>query len=148
MLNIQRAKQEDAGRIAQLFDAYRIFYRQNSDVQAARTFLDARLAKKQSVIFMALWEEQMVGFTQLYTTYSSVSLQPFYILNDLYVVPEFRGKGIGEELLKMAKVECEANNFKGVALETAIDNPAQRLYEKLGWKKDTDYFHYFWKNPT
>lgn len=148
MLNIQRAKQADAGRIAPLFDAYRIFYQQNSDVQAAKAFLDARLANKQSVIFMALWDEQMVGFTQLYTTYSSVSLLSFYILNDLYVVPGFRGKGIGEELLKMAKLECEAANFKGVALETATDNPAQRLYEKLGWKKDTDYFHYFWKNPT
>ena len=35
-------------------------------------------------------------------------------------------------------------NFKGLALETAKANPAQRLYEKLGWKKDLEHLHYFW----
>ncbi len=148
MLKIQRAQQVDAERVAPLFDAYRVFYDQESDLQEGKAFLDERLAKKESAVFMAIWEEQVIGFTQLFTTYSSVSLQPFYILNDLYVLPEFRGKGIGEELLKTAKVACEENNCKGVALETAKDNPAQRLYEKLNWKKDTDFFHYFWKNPS
>ena len=97
---------------------------------------------------MALWEGQIIGFTQLYRTYSSVSMQAFFILNDLYVLPEFRRKGAGEKLLKGAKELCGKLRFKGLALETANDNPAQQLYEKLGWRKDVDYLHYFWTNPV
>ena len=143
---VQIVQLEDIDRVAPLFDAYRIFYGQKSNVQAARSFLRERFMNEESIIIMAIFEGQVVGFTQLYTTYSSVSLQPFYILNDLFVSKEFRGKGIGEELLNAAKELCKKANFKGLALETAKDNPAQQLYEKLDWKKEADYFHYFWKN--
>lgn len=145
---IQRAQPKDIDQVAPLFNAYRIFYKQKSNIQAAKSFLHERLENRESIILMAISENQVVGFAQLYTTYSSVSLQPFYILNDLFVSTEFRGKGIGEKLLKATKELCKNANFKGIALETAKDNPAQQLYERLEWKKDVDYFHYFWKNPS
>ena len=148
MLHIQRAQLEDIGKLAPLFDAYRIFYQQESDIKAAKTFLKERLKNGQSIILMALWKEKVVGFTQLYITSSSVSMQPFFILNDLYVLTEFRGKGIGEKLLETAKELCRERGFKGLALETAKDNPAQRLYEKLDWKSDTEYLHYFWTESS
>ncbi len=146
MLKIIRATARDVPIIAPLFDAYRVFYKQESDIETAHNFLRVRLSNEQSIVLIAFWAGEAVGFTQLYTTYSSVSLQSFYILNDLYVKPEFRGKGIGEGLLTEAKKVCKSSQFKGLALETAMDNPAQVLYEKLGWKKDAGYFHYFWTN--
>ena len=135
-------------QIAPLFDAYRVFYGQQSDLGAARTFLKDRFLKDESVIFLAFEKTAPVGFTQLYRTFSSVSLQPSFILNDLYVVPESRKKGIGEALLNHAKSYCGASGHKGLSLETAVDNPAQKLYERLGWEKDEAYFHYFWKNTN
>lgn len=137
----------DLDLIAPLFDAYRVFYKQPSDLDTARAFLKTRLAQNESVIFLAIRDGKPSGFTQLYLTFSSVSMQPFYILNDLFVIPEFRKKGIGEALLNHAKEFCKSKNYKGLALETATNNPAQKLYERLGWEKDEDYFHYFWKNP-
>ncbi len=136
----------DIELIAPLFDAYRVFYEQPSDLNAARLFLKERLSQDESVIFLALHNGKPAGFTQLYTTFSSVSLQPFYILNDLFVSPDYRKLGIGEALLNHAKKHCIVQNYKGLALETAEDNPAQTLYERLGWEKDEAYFHYFWKN--
>ena len=47
--------------------------------------------------------------------------------------------------LEKAQQFCEQQGFKGLTLETAIDNPAQKLYEKLGWEKDYHCFHYFWQ---
>lgn len=134
----------DFQELAQLFDAYRVFYKQESDVDSSLHFLKERFVKQQSVVFMAYVDNKSVGFTQLYTTFSSVSLEPEYILNDLYVAPSERKTGIGEALLNSAKAFCIENGYKGAALETAIDNPAQKLYEKLGWQKDTRCFHYFW----
>lgn len=144
MNKIIKAGFEHVPQIAVLLDEYRVFYGQNSDVEAATKFLEARISKNDSIIFLAIKNEKPVGFTQLYTSYSSVSLQPFYILNDLYVYKNHRGLGIGEALLKKAKEFCSTMQYKGLALETAVDNPAQQLYEKLGWKKDTASFHYFW----
>ncbi|WP_284042087.1 GNAT family N-acetyltransferase [Flagellimonas myxillae] len=144
---IKQATIADIDLVTPLFDAYRVFYGQESDMEAAKNFLLERFNNAENVVFLALENEVPVGFTQLYRTFSSVSMQPFYILNDLFVAPEFRKKGVGEALLNHAKTFCKTRNYKGLALETAIDNPAQKLYERLGWKKDESYFHYFWSNP-
>lgn len=131
--------------IAPLFDAYRGFYGQPSKPAEAKSFLTNRIRKDESVIFIAYSGQTPAGFVQLYTTFSSVTLEPFYILNDLYVTSDMRGKGIGTILLEKTKEQCLKMNYKGLALETAIDNPAQKLYEKSGWKSDNEFLHYFWK---
>ena len=146
MLSFIKAGASDSQLIAPLFDAYRVFYGQVSDPDAAATFIEGRLKKGQSVLFYASLNGQAVGFVHLYPTFSSVSMQHFYILNDLFVAPEFRGQKIGEGLLNKAKAFCETDGGKGLALETAVNNPAQKLYERLDWKKDTEFFHYFWSN--
>lgn len=148
MLAICKADSADVFKLAPLFDAYRVFYGKNSDFAGANDFLTERVSRGESIILLALWSGEAIGFTQLYTTFSSVSMKPFYILNDLYVNPEFRGKGVGRQLMEEAKKICIHVEYKGLALETAMDNPAQHLYEKLGWKKDSEYFHYFWTNPN
>lgn len=145
-MTIKKASIADLERIVPLFDAYRVFYKQPSDEESARNFLKERFSKNETVIFIALENEEPIGFTQLYKTFSSVSLQPSYILNDLFVSPNHRKKGVGEALLNQAKLHCQEIGFKGLALETAVDNPAQKLYERLDWKNDTDYIHYFWRN--
>ena len=112
----------------------------------ARIFLQRRVEKNESVIFMAIEEEIAVGFVQLYPTFSSVTMEKFYILNDLFVTTTHRKKGIGGRLLIQAQKFAVDFKLKGLALETAKDNPAQKLYERLGWDKDTDFYHYFWTN--
>lgn len=145
-MTIKKATISDLERIVPLFDAYRVFYKQKSDFELARRFLKERFANNESVIFIALEDEEPIGFTQLYKTFSSVSLQLSYILNDLYVSPNHRKKGVGEALLNQAKLHCQEMGYKGLALETASDNPAQKLYERLSWENDASYIHYFWKN--
>lgn len=144
-MRIEQATLEHLSELAILFNGYRVFYKQSSDLAAATAFLENRLSQNDSIIYIAVNDNgKGLGFTQLYPTFSSVSMQQFYILNDLYVLSEMRGKGIGETLLNQAKTFAKANNLKGLALETAIDNPAQKLYEKLGWEKSSDFYHYFW----
>jgi GNAT superfamily N-acetyltransferase len=144
MTTVYRAGLEHLPQLVTLFDKYRIFYGQDSDIIASENFLRERLANNEAIVFMAEIEGEAMGFTQLYTSFSSVSMQPIYILNDLYVEAAHRKKGIGEALLNRAKELCRESGFKGLALETEIDNPAQKLYERLGWEKDSACFHYFW----
>ncbi|MBT8184128.1 MAG: GNAT family N-acetyltransferase [Eudoraea sp.] len=145
MIKIVRAGEKQIDQLVPLFDAYRTFYQQTTDPEAARKYLLDRLKNKEATVFMALDNEVPIGFTLLYNTFSSVSMEPVYILNDLYVQAGSRKRGVGEALLNRAKLHCKQEGFKGLALETATDNPAQYLYERLNWKKDSHCFHYFWK---
>jgi GNAT superfamily N-acetyltransferase len=145
-MKIVTASISNLEQMVPLFDAYRVFYKRASDPGAARDFLTQRFQKKDSVIFLAIDPEgNGMGFTQLYPSFSSVAMQRTYILNDLFVASDMRGKGVGEALMQQAKQFALQTGSRGLTLETDSDNPAQSLYERLGWKKDTTVFHYTWE---
>jgi ribosomal protein S18 acetylase RimI-like enzyme len=140
---IRPAELDDVARIAPLFDAYRVFYRQPSDPEAARAWLQARLARQESVVLLALRGREAVGFVQLYPGYSSIDLRRQWTLEDLYVLPAARRQGVAESLLLAARRHGLATGAVRLTLATAHDNlPAQTLYRKLGWQPDTIYCSY------
>jgi ribosomal protein S18 acetylase RimI-like enzyme len=146
-MKIIQAQIKNLEDLAPLFDDYRVFYKQDSDIEAAKSFLLNRLKQKDSVIYLAYINDKAVGFTQLYPLFSSVSMQPMYVLNDLFVDSNYRRKGIGEALINKAKAFSKEKQLKGLAIQTAYNNPAQHLYERVGFKKDTD-LQFFWTNDT
>ena len=132
--------------LAPLFDAYRVFYGQASDMGRAQTFLRERMHLQESVVFLAYAHSRPVGFTQLYPSFSSVSTQRLWVLNDLYVVPEMRGQRVGERLIERAARFATEFGAKGLSLSTAITNTSgQKLYERVGFKRDEEFYHYFLK---
>lgn len=144
-IRIVRAKIQDAARIAPLFDLYRQFYGQHSNLERVQAFLLDRLLKQDSTIFLALKGEgiEVLGFTQLYPSYSSVSMRPIWILNDLYVAESFRKHGIARRLVEAAVKLGKETGAKRLSLSTARTNlAAQALYERLGWIQEQDYLHY------
>ncbi len=144
-MTIIKATLQHLDDLIPLFDGYRVFYKQTSNLNATKQFLTERLQNGDSVIYMMYVNDIAVGFTQLYPLWSSVSMQPMYLLNDLFVDTNYRTKGIGEALINRCKQLCKDENNKGLAIQTAFDNPAQNLYKRLGFKKDID-LHFFWMN--
>lgn len=143
-VEIQQATPADVGALAPLFDAYRQFYKKPSNEEAARRFLFARLSKAESVLFHASHDGTSLGFVHLYPVFSSLNLTRQWILSDLFVVPEARQHGVGHALMKRARQFAESTQADGLMLETATDNhTAQRLYERLGWKRDEEFYRYF-----
>jgi len=147
-ITIVKATIEDIPLIVPLFDGYRQFYKQPSDLEGARRFLTARFEENSSVIFLALRTNEMdkvqaCGFMQLYPSFSSVSMKPLWILNDLFVTPETRHSGIGRALLERARTFAAETQAKGLTLTTAIDNyTAQALYQTAGWQRDEEFYAY------
>jgi len=139
---IRRAKKKDISQLSVLFDKYRIFYKQKSDMDSARSFLKKRMKRKESVIFVAEERKDLVGFIQLFPIFSSVSMQRTWLLNDLYVNEKARGMGVATALLNAAKDFGAETNSKWLLLQTAADNfTAQKVYEKNGWIRETDFFY-------
>ena len=143
-LQIKMATVDDIKVVADLFNQYRIFYHQTSDMDGAINFLQQRITKNESTIFIAFIDDEPVEFTQLYPIFSSVSLKRAWLLNDLYVAETARRRGIANALLNKAKEFGAENNAGWLLLETAFDNyKAQSVYEKNGWIKQTDLFYQF-----
>ncbi|MDF2857754.1 MAG: family N-acetyltransferase [Neobacillus sp.] len=141
---IQKATVNDLDSIVELFDLYRVFYEQKSDIDAARLFLEERFRNEESIIFIVKIGEDSVGFVQLYPAFSSVSMRKSWILNDLFVSENYRRKGMGEKLIKTVIDFAVETGVKGVSLETGKGNiSAQRLYEKIGFERESNYFYYY-----
>jgi ribosomal protein S18 acetylase RimI-like enzyme len=156
-MKFRRALAQDLTMIVPLFDEYRKFYKQESDLPAAREFLSKRLEKNESIIFIAEVGDSddesastldsqarpCAGFVQLYPSFSSISMRPLWILNDLFVSSQFRRQNIAEELIRTSERFAQESGAKGLTLLTGIDNlAAQGLYSKLGWKRVTEYYSY------
>ena len=101
-LVVRQAVFADLEALAPLFDGYRQFYGRTPDLPAARAFLSDRFEHGESVVFIAHAAAAPVGFTQLYPSFSSVSLARTFILNDLFVVAGQRRGGVGSALLRAA----------------------------------------------
>jgi GNAT superfamily N-acetyltransferase len=141
-MKIVQADKQHLDSLAELFDAYRQFYGQAPDLARAREFLAGRMDGGESVVFLALDGSQGLGFTQLYPVFSSVATAPMWLLNDLYVTPDARGRGVGAALLERARVHALESGASQLMLETAGDNPARSLYERCGWQLVTERVFY------
>jgi ribosomal protein S18 acetylase RimI-like enzyme len=139
-----RATIDDLDRVAPLFDAYRQFYGLPADLPLCRRFLGQRIARSQSVVFLAGENgAPPSGFTQLYPSFGSLSAAPLWILYDLYVAPDARRMGVGRRLMERARRHAQETGARSIVLSTATTNSgAQALYESLGYKLDSDFLTY------
>ncbi|ABA75299.1 GNAT family N-acetyltransferase [Pseudomonas fluorescens] len=130
--------------VAKLFDAYRGFYGQSSNLEQSRAFIAERMAGNESAIFLVEDESgEALGFVQLYPTFSSIDAHRTWLLSDLFTTPAARNRGVGRRLMNTARDFAVETGAKGLVLETATDNfTAQGLYESLGWVRDTGYYTY------
>lgn len=141
-MKVRRAKLEDLDGAANLFAQYRFFYGQPFDTDASRQFLEERIRNNESVVFVAVVNNEFAGFTQLYPSFSSVGMKRMWILNDLFVAEAYRQKGVAQALInKVIEYGKETGRSK-IVLSTAYSNiTAQHLYEKIGFVKD-EFFNY------
>ena len=130
--------------VVDLFEQYRQFYKMAPDVDGARQFLGERLRRNDSIILLATEGSGCtLGFTQLYPMFSSTRMSTLWMLNDLYVIPGARGQGVGRMLMKAAHAQAMQNGVRILALATQKENVrAKRLYESLGYVRDTEFDHY------
>ncbi|TGL86263.1 GNAT family N-acetyltransferase [Leptospira congkakensis] len=148
-MKIRQANYKDVSKISPVFDEYRQFYGQTTNITGANRFLQDRMEHAQSIIFVAEDPNtgEITGFTQLYPVFSSISMQRSYILNDLYVKKDFRKQGIAKQLIAEVKSFTKSNSGKGLELSTSTHNKdARALYTKEGFEQETEFLTYFWKS--
>ena len=145
-MEIREIKHTDLEQLAKLFDGYRVFYKKNSDLNGAKNFLAERIENEDSKIYVCETNEgKLVGFVQLYPLFSSTRMQKLWLLNDLFVSPEFRGKKISIKLIDRAKKLVKESSACAMFLETGKSNLiGNNLYPKTGFKLNQDSNFYEW----
>ncbi len=141
----RQATISDIKSLNRLFDLYRVFYNQESNLKASKLFLLERFENKDSKIFVTEDSGILVGFVQLYPIFSSTQMKRLWLLNDLFVDESYRGKGYSKGLIEAAKNLANETNSAGLLLETDKNNfVGNLLYPKVGFKLDENHNYYHW----
>lgn len=131
--------------LAAMFDLYRQFYRQSSDISGAKKFLSERVANNDSVIFVAKQQSEFTSFVQCYPVFTSVGMKKLWLLNDLFVKSDYRGQGISKLLIDRCKQLAIDTGAKGLMLETEKSNTiGNKLYTKEGFVLNEGSNFYLW----
>lgn len=80
----------------------------------------------------------VIGFATIFWTFSTLVASRIGVMNDLYVDPEARGRGVGAALIEACRGECRKRGAAKLSWDTAPDNAtAQRLYERTGAERSS-----------
>lgn len=141
---IKKVGVEDISSLVHLFDKYMVFYKKPSNRKLYQSYLKERIQNSEATVFLAFnSQNEAIGFVLNYFSFSSVSQGKIIILNDLFVDSEYRKNGVAETLIQKSIDLAEEIGAVKVDLGTAKDNyGAQRLYERLGFAKDNEFFAY------
>ncbi|MFJ7284030.1 GNAT family N-acetyltransferase [Pseudomonas sp. NPDC099000] len=144
-MRIIQATLEHLDLLTPLFVKYREFYGSLAYPDSSRAFLEKRLRRKESVIYLALadGDDKLMGFCQLYPSFSSLSLKRVWILNDIYVAEDARRQLVADNLIRTAKKMAKETNAVRMRVSTSSNNEvAQKTYESIGFKEDTEFKNY------
>lgn len=145
-MRIIKATLEHLDLLCPLFIKYREFYGEHSFPESSRAFLEKRLRRNESVIYLAFSNDEdskLLGFCQLYPSYSSLSLKRVWILNDIYVAEDARRQLVADHLMRSAKKMAKESHAVRMRASTSINNEvAQKVYESIGFREDKDFKNY------
>ena len=144
-MQVREAKLSDLKNLSVLFNSYRMFYGKESDLKVAEEFLRFRIENKDSKIFICEFNNELSGFVQLYPIFSSTRVSKYWLLNDLFVDINKRGKGYSKLLIERSKELVIESKACGMMLETAKSNDiGNLLYPSTGFKKNELCNFYEW----
>jgi GNAT superfamily N-acetyltransferase len=132
---IERATAQDAPLILRLIKELAEYERMSDQVVATEASVRETLfgARPSAEVVLAWEGDEPAGFALFFHNYSTFLGKPGLYLEDLFVVPKFRGRGYGKSLLvHLARIAVERNcgRFEWSVLDW--NEPAIGFYKKLG----------------
>jgi GNAT superfamily N-acetyltransferase len=132
---IRRARPDDIGLILSLIRELADYEKLLQEVEATEASIGSALFSDPSRLFceIATWNGEPVGFAAWFTNFPTFSGRPGLFLEDLFVRPSHRGKGIGKALLVRLASLCVENNWSRLQWSVLDWNtPSIEFYKSLG----------------
>jgi GNAT superfamily N-acetyltransferase len=133
-IEIRPAERDDVGTIFRLIRELAEFERLGDAVRGDERLLEDSLFERRAAEALLIEEEgEPVGYAIYFTTFSTFECRPGLWLEDVYVRPEWRRRGIGREVLThIARLAVERDCARIEWLALSWNEPALRFYEALG----------------
>lgn len=134
-LSIRRARPEESGLIFSLICELAEYEKLSHEVEATEKTIATALFGKHPLLFceIAEWSGEGVGFAVWFFNFSTFSGRAGIYLEDLFVRPAFRGKGIGKALLAHLAKLCVENGWSRMQWSVLDWNtPSIDFYKSLG----------------
>lgn len=137
---VERVCPATVAELLPLVRAYCDFYDSHPSDDALRAISDALLAapEHEGIQFLARPERSgpAVGFATLYWSWETNHGGRIGVMNDLFVVTERRGAGVGRALIEACAEACRERGVRRLVWQTALDNTrAQALYDSVGARR-------------
>lgn len=150
-LNIRPASANDVPLIRSLIHALAVFEKLEHEMVATEEGLRKTLFEGRPVadVLIAEWEGKGVGFALFFYSYSTFLAKPGIYLEDLFVIPEYRSKGIGKKLLQSIAKIAEERGYGRVEWSCLDWNErALKFYRGLGAEPMSDWTVQRMTEPT
>ena len=134
-LLIRRARRDEAGVVLSLIRELAEYEKLLHEVEATEAMIADALFCASPRLFadIAEWNGEVAGFSVWFINFSTFSGRPGIYLEDLFVRPSLRGKGIGKALLSHLAKECVTNNWTRLQWSVLDWNvPSIAFYKSLG----------------
>jgi len=144
-LRIRPAQPGDEGLVLQFVKELAEYERLSHEVVATEADLEQALfgQRPQAEVLLADFDDQPAGFALFFHNFSTFAGKPGLYLEDLFVRPEYRGKGVGVALLRrLAAVTCERGCARMEWVVLDWNQPAIDFYDRLGARSMGDWKTY------
>ena len=142
-VEIRPAGEDEIEEMLPLIRAYCEFYGAEPNDDGLREMFRTMIAEpSQGAVFIARDNARAVGFAVLDWKWSSLKAARIGYLEDLFVDPEARGRGIADALIEICAERCRELGMPAMQWQTAPDNfRAQQVYNRIGAEFDS-YLEY------
>ena len=133
---------ESFASLVDLFEQYRVHYGQPADQVGSEAWLVEATTRGPMRGFLARVDGTAVGMCLIAIIPASLRLADFWMVRDVFVIPQLRRKGIATALLDAVRAAATQRGASRLTLQTEDDNaPALRLYERYGFRPVTGLRH-------
>jgi GNAT superfamily N-acetyltransferase len=137
-LDIRRVGEADLDDLLPLVRAYCDFYEVSPADEALLELSRALIAdpEREGLQLIARGDGRPLGFATIYWSWATTIAARIGVMNDLFVVPDARGTGAADALIRACADECRRRGGAELTWQTARDNArAQRVYDRIGAKR-------------
>jgi ribosomal protein S18 acetylase RimI-like enzyme len=141
---IEAVSKDNLAEVLPLVRAYQEFYKVStiSDDRNSEFFAQFGESSPFGCQFIYREASNVVGFATVYFSFTSTITAKVAVLNDLYTLPNYRGRGVGRKLIEHCRCFAAANGAARLQWVTAPDNEqAKKLYSSLNTGKSTWHFY-------
>jgi GNAT superfamily N-acetyltransferase len=139
-MHVEAVSEGQFAQLLPLIAAYQRFYSvEEIDEERNRAFFARFIAPSDDGMLLGAWrDDELAGYACLYWTFTSLVPAETVLMNDLFVVPQARGQGVGRALIEASAEIGRQRGAQRLEWVTQVSNEAARkLYDSTDAKQSS-----------